>query len=100
MQIRVEKIWSLIFRHEFFKLGGQDWITDWPMGYTSDHIPKVEPTNRTKTLLGNMGFYLRNTDKGLEVYAGVKEAGNSFETERPIIGNPILDFYLRPPNSE
>lgn len=97
MQLRVLNIASVQFRHQFFAPQGFDWETDWPTNYPTELLPVAEPTKETKAQLEDLGLYIRTSKKGFDIYAAVKQDGNTFLLERPADKNTILYFYLKKP---
>lgn len=100
MQLRVEKIATIEFRHDFFKSSGLDWNADWPSAYTQDFIPSVKISNSCKRKLVDWGIFLRSSPKGFDLFAEVKQSGNSFLLTRPQQKNTELYFFLIQPQNE
>lgn len=75
MELRVAKIASIEFRHEFFAEPGFAWQTEWPATYTEDLLPKVKPTRKTATDLQNYGLLFRKSQRGFDIYSEVKKTG-------------------------
>jgi len=94
MEIRVEKIVSVEFRHDYFKDANTDWLENWPKGYSAFGLPNVKPSKWTIKKLEDLGLFLKSTEKGFDIYAEVKSVGNKFFVKRPSQDNIELNFFV------
>jgi hypothetical protein len=97
MELRVAKIASIEFRHEYFAETGFDWNADWPPTYTESLLPLVKPSKQTKQFLENSSWYLKRSRRGLAIYAEVKNEGGKLIAKLGTGQNTILYFKLSAP---
>ncbi len=99
MELRVEQIVGVSFRHNFFAEENHDWLSAWPSTYPEFELPVAIPTNRTQQLMSDLGLYFRKSDRGFNLFAQVKEDAGDFIAERKSNTNNHLLFYLCAPHS-
>jgi hypothetical protein len=94
MELRVAKIASFEFRHEYFAEPGLDWKTNWPAGYTENLLPKVKPTLHTVKQMESGGLRLKVTPRGFDIYTEVKEKAGKLFAVYGTEENMVLYFNL------
>ena len=99
MQIRVEKIVSLQFRHDYFSNELLDWELEWPETYNREFIPTITIPRSTQKKLENWGLFFRASGKGFDLYASVKEDSGKLYLERSIEENSEFYFFIQPPQN-
>ncbi len=100
MEIRVAKIASIEFRHDYFKEGGTNWTETWPKSYQPFYLPKISATTSTKSVLQNLGLVVKTSAKGFDVFAEVKTVGNKLFLKKHNKTNLNLNFYVLAPDTE
>jgi hypothetical protein len=98
MELRVEKIATFDFRHDYFVESGFDWSASWPDTYPKIDVPAVAPTVETQQKLRNLGLYFRKSNRGFHLFAQVVEETGVFLTERKPKTNQVLLFFLTAPH--
>ena len=98
MELRVAKIASIEFRHEFFAELGFDWQTSWPATYTENLLPLVKPTLNTAETAQNFGLYIRSSKRGFDIFCEVKSSGGKLIAVYGGGKNTILHFNLFSPS--
>lgn len=100
MEIRVAKIASVEFRHDYFKEVGTSWTNAWPKSYQPFYLPKIEVATNTKSVLQNLGLVVKTSAKGFDFFAEVKSVGNKLFLKKHNKTNLNLNFYLQAPDAE
>ncbi len=97
MRIKFSKIASIELRHDYFYSTGLDWSSDWPKEYTKEFLPKIHPTKSTYKFLEDLGLRLVKDQRGISIYAEIREDAGVYFLEKEINKNIILEFEIEPP---
>ncbi len=94
MELRVAKIASFEFRHEYFAEAGFDWKSNWPATYTENLLPIVKPTTQTIRQMESAALRLKITPRGFDIYTEVKDKAGKLFAVYGTEENMVLYFNL------